>query len=103
MTNHQTTVLDFSTIKNASEAAKAKAPPQKQKKEKKDGNNSNNQKQEKAKKEDVHKLAVEFKKDKNFSMWYSQTITKSELIEYYEISGCYILRPPAFFIWEQIQ
>jgi len=36
-------------------------------------------------------------------MWYSQTITKSELIEYYEISGCYILRPPAFYIWEQIQ
>jgi prolyl-tRNA synthetase len=24
------------------------------------------------------------------------------MIEYYEISGCYILRPPAFFIWEQI-
>lgn len=30
-------------------------------------------------------------------------ITKSELIEYYDISGCYILRPWAYNIWEQIQ
>lgn len=30
-------------------------------------------------------------------------ITKAELIEYYEISGCYILRPSSFYIWEQIQ
>ena len=25
------------------------------------------------------------------------------MIEYYEISGCYILRPLAYFIWEGIQ
>jgi prolyl-tRNA synthetase family I len=25
------------------------------------------------------------------------------MIEYYDISGCYILRPRAYFIWEQIQ
>jgi prolyl-tRNA synthetase len=24
------------------------------------------------------------------------------MIEYYEISGCYILRPSAYFIWEKI-
>jgi prolyl-tRNA synthetase len=24
------------------------------------------------------------------------------MIEYYEISGCYILRPSSFFIWEKI-
>lgn len=30
-------------------------------------------------------------------------ITKSEFIEYYDISGCYILRPPAYYIWEKIQ
>jgi len=47
-------------------------------------------------------LGVEFTKEKDFSKWYSQVITKSDLIEYYEISGCYILRPSAFFIWEQI-
>mgnify|MGYP000293907407 CR=1 FL=1 len=28
-------------------------------------------------------------------------IIKSELIAYYEISGCYILRPLALFVWEK--
>lgn len=30
-------------------------------------------------------------------------ITKSELIEYYDVSGCYILRPWSFSIWEAIK
>lgn len=47
-------------------------------------------------------LGIEYKKEQDFSMWYSQVITKSELIEYYDISGCYILRPASFYIWEQI-
>ena len=25
------------------------------------------------------------------------------MIDYYDISGCYILRPRSYFIWEQIQ
>ena len=29
-------------------------------------------------------------------------ITKGELIEYYDVSGCYVLRPWAFGIWERI-
>ncbi len=32
-----------------------------------------------------------------------EVIVKSEMIEYYDISGCYILRPLSYFIWEQIQ
>lgn len=31
-----------------------------------------------------------------------QVITKSEMIEYYDVSGCYILRPWSFSIWEKI-
>ena len=38
-----------------------------------------------------------------FSDWYQQLLKKAELIEYTEISGCYILRPRAYAIWEQIQ
>lgn len=53
--------------------------------------------------EDAHQLGIEFKKEANFSKWYAQVITKSEMIEYYDVGGCYILRPNAFFIWEQIQ
>jgi prolyl-tRNA synthetase family I len=30
-------------------------------------------------------------------------ITKGDLIEYYDVSGCYILKPWSYFIWEQIK
>ena len=46
---------------------------------------------------------MEVGKTENFSQWYSQVITKAEMIEYYDVSGCYILRPWAFAIWETIQ
>ncbi|EPY27266.1 prolyl-tRNA synthetase [Strigomonas culicis] len=39
----------------------------------------------------------------NFSNWYTETITKAEMIEYYDVSGCYIIRPWGFFVWKQIQ
>ena len=56
------------------------------------------------KKDDGHtKLCLEFKKSENFPKWYSQVITKAELIEYYDVSGCYILRPWAYSMWEKIQ
>ena len=28
---------------------------------------------------------------------------KADLIDYYDISGCYILRPRSYYIWEMIQ
>lgn len=31
-----------------------------------------------------------------------QVIVKAELIEYYDVSGCYVLRPWSFGIWERI-
>lgn len=48
-------------------------------------------------------LGVGVKKEEDFSEWYTNTITRSEMIEYYDISGCYIMRPWAYSIWEQIQ
>ena len=46
---------------------------------------------------------IEYQKDeKHFSKWYQQVITKSEMIDYYEISGCYILRPWSYQMWEFI-
>ena len=39
----------------------------------------------------------------NFAGWYSQLVVKAELIEYYDVSGCYIVRPWAYAIWERIQ
>nr|XP_004670165.2 bifunctional glutamate/proline--tRNA ligase isoform X2 [Jaculus jaculus] len=49
------------------------------------------------------RLGLEAKKEENLAEWYSQVITKSEMIEYYDVSGCYILRPWAYSIWESIK
>ena len=50
--------------------------------------------------EGSHNEGIQYTKEQNFSEWYQQVITKSDLIEYYDISGCYILRPRSYFIWE---
>lgn len=42
-------------------------------------------------------------KQDDVSEWYTQLITKAELIDYTDISGCYVLRPRGFAIWERIQ
>ena len=34
---------------------------------------------------------------------YSELVVASELISYYDVSGCYILRPNAYAMWEFIQ
>ena len=49
------------------------------------------------------RLGLEAKKEENLPDWYSQVITKGELIEYYDVSGCYILRPWSFAIWKNIK
>ncbi|KYO43573.1 bifunctional glutamate/proline--tRNA ligase isoform X2 [Alligator mississippiensis] len=49
------------------------------------------------------RLGLEAKKEENLADWFSQVITKSEMIEYYDVSGCYVLRPWAYAIWEAIR
>lgn len=49
------------------------------------------------------RLGLEAKKSENLSDWYSQVITKGEMIEYYDVSGCYILRPWSYSIWDVIK
>ncbi|CAB3368587.1 Hypothetical predicted protein [Cloeon dipterum] len=49
------------------------------------------------------RLGLEAKKEENLSDWYSQVITKGEMIEYYDVSGCYILRPWSYAVWESVQ
>lgn len=39
----------------------------------------------------------------DFPGWYQQILTKGEMLEYYDVSGCYILRPASYAIWEAIQ
>ncbi|KAL9891652.1 glutamyl-prolyl-tRNA synthetase [Glossina fuscipes fuscipes] len=49
------------------------------------------------------RLGLEATKEDSLPEWYSQVITKGELIEYYDVSGCYILRPWSFAIWKFIK
>lgn len=51
----------------------------------------------------VTRLGLEATKEDNLPEWYSQMLTKAELIEYYDVSGCYILREWSFAIWKVIQ
>ncbi|KAF3952364.1 hypothetical protein CMV_022072 [Castanea mollissima] len=58
------------------------------------------------KKKEVKKetgLGLANRKDENFGEWYSEVVVNGEMIEYYDISGCYILRPWAMAIWEIMQ
>ncbi|KNA10120.1 hypothetical protein SOVF_147360 isoform A [Spinacia oleracea] len=58
------------------------------------------------KKKEVKKetgLGLTYKKDENFGEWYSEVVVNAEMIEYYDISGCYILRPWTMSIWEAMQ
>jgi len=53
------------------------------------------------KKESQEGLTV--KKEDDFSEWFTQLLTKSELIEYTDVSGCYVFRPRSYAIWENVQ
>ena len=50
-----------------------------------------------------YEMSITIKKSENFTDWYKQIITKGDLIRYYDVSGCYILLPNSFEIWEKIQ
>ncbi|TPX42886.1 proline---tRNA ligase [Synchytrium endobioticum] len=48
-------------------------------------------------------IGIDVKKTEDFSEWYQQVLKKSDMLDYYDISGCYILRPLAYKIWKEIQ
>ncbi|CAH2352471.1 putative proline--tRNA ligase [[Candida] railenensis] len=58
---------------------------------------------EAAKIEGAQLIGITVDKAKDFSSWYSQVCVKSEMLDYYDVSGCYILRPNSYHVWEQIQ
>lgn len=56
-----------------------------------------------AKLDDAKLIGVTVDKEKDFSGWYQQILTKGEMLDYYDVSGCYIMRPASYAVWEQIQ
>ncbi len=95
LSKHEPQILDFSTLE-------VSAPAEPKKGGKKDAGKQDAGKKDTGKKEDANQNGIEYTREKNIAKWYQQVITKSEMIEYYEVSGCYILRPWSFFIWERI-
>uniref|UniRef100_A0A7R9VIU9 proline--tRNA ligase n=1 Tax=Chlamydomonas euryale TaxID=1486919 RepID=A0A7R9VIU9_9CHLO len=49
------------------------------------------------------KLGLSHPKATEFTDWYTELCVSSELISYYDVSGCYVLRPWAYAMWEVAQ
>ncbi|CRG83739.1 prolyl-tRNA synthetase [Talaromyces islandicus] len=48
-------------------------------------------------------IGIDVSKEEDFPGWYQQVLTKGEMLDYYDVSGCFILKPASFYIWETIQ
>ena len=57
----------------------------------------------KAKIEGAALIGVGVDKELDFAGWYQQVLTKGDMIDYYDVAGCYILKPDSYGIWETIQ
>ncbi len=102
---HEPVVLDFDSA-----PAPAPAPTPKEKKAGKDkdkdaaaGKAGAGASKEKEAAKQGTLLGIDVSKKEDFALWYTRAITYSEMIDYYDISGCYILRPWSYSIWEAIQ
>ncbi|KAG1696353.1 hypothetical protein DVH05_015558 [Phytophthora capsici] len=89
--NHEPIVVDFAAqAEEPAAAPKAKAPKAKKEEKKKVVEQKANE-------------GMSVTKKDNFADWYTDAITKSGMIDYYDVSGCYILRPYSYEIWERVQ
>ena len=48
-------------------------------------------------------IGITVKKSEDFSEWYTQTVIKSELVDYAPVKGLIVLRPDGYSIWESIK
>ncbi|MCX8146952.1 MAG: proline--tRNA ligase [Candidatus Woesearchaeota archaeon] len=61
------------------------------------------EKKEKKESKEKKEIGITAKKEADFGEWFSQVITLSGLVEYTDVSGCYVLRPDSYEIWEKVQ
>ncbi len=50
----------------------------------------------------INREGIQVKKAEEPFRWYDQVIKRAGLIEKYDISGCYVLRPWAYRMWENV-
>jgi hypothetical protein len=48
-------------------------------------------------------IGIDVAKEVDLAEWYQQVITKGNMISFYDVSGCYILKPASYSIWEYIK
>ena len=48
-------------------------------------------------------IGITVKKMEDFSEWYTQTVIKSELVDYAPVKGLIVLRPDGYSIWESLK
>ena len=48
-------------------------------------------------------IGITVRKKIEFSAWYQQVLTKGDMLEYYDVSGCYIMKPLSYYVWECVQ
>lgn len=46
--------------------------------------------------QDAALIGIGVKKELDFSGWYQQVLTKGDMLDYYDVSGCYILKVKLF-------
>ncbi|MDN5249693.1 MAG: proline--tRNA ligase, partial [Alphaproteobacteria bacterium] len=51
----------------------------------------------------TQKFGMDASKQDNFHEWYIQVVKRSELIDYYDIRGMFVMRPASMFIWSEIK
>ncbi|KAK7683483.1 hypothetical protein QCA50_013317 [Cerrena zonata] len=81
--------IDFEALRTDGPAASATTPAKKEK--------------ESAKIEGAAQIAIGIKKEVDFAGWYTNVLLKADMLDYYNVSGCYILKPWSYSIWEIIQ
>eukprot|EP00301_Raphidiophrys_heterophryoidea_P014774 c23234_g1_i1.p1 GENE.c23234_g1_i1~~c23234_g1_i1.p1 ORF type:complete len:640 (+),score=180.87 c23234_g1_i1:42-1922(+) len=108
--SQQVSVAATSEGESSSSAAVAASKSKKELRAEQSQKNAATQKKPAPKKEEKaivekknNRGGLEYTREEDFGKWYEDLVKKSGLIEYYDISGCYILRPWAYSIWETIQ
>jgi prolyl-tRNA synthetase len=77
--------------------AEAKKPTSKAGKQPKAENKQVQGGGKKKKIEGAEMIGIDISKDDDFSGWYQQVLTKGDMLDYYDVSGCYILKPASYF------
>ena len=100
-------VVDFEKLK--AEAAAAAAAPKPSKPSAASTSNaaeaapSKKKGNEAAKIPDAELIGITVRKAGDFPEWYAQVLRKGDMLDYYDVSGCYILKPWSYHVWQSIQ